>query len=82
MSVVVRELQIERLREMSAGEKLARLDALFRDARALVEAGVRLRRPDLQSMATRHRALDAVGTFAACIRRMPTISASRSPGKS
>jgi len=53
MSVVVRELQIERLREMSAGEKLARLDALFRDARALVEAGVRLRRPDLHGNALR-----------------------------
>lgn len=38
---------------MSAGEKLARLDALFRDARALVEAGVRLRRPDLHGNALR-----------------------------
>ena len=53
MSDAVRELQIKRLREMSAAEKLLRLDALHRDARALVEAGVRLRRPDLQGTALR-----------------------------
>ena len=53
MSDVVRDLQIKRLREMSAAEKLLRLDALFRDARTLVEAGVRLRRPDLRGSALR-----------------------------
>lgn len=53
MSDVVRELQLTRLREMTAGEKLLRLEALFRDARTLVEAGVRLRHPDLSGEALR-----------------------------
>ena len=39
MDVALQDLELHRLRTMSAADKLRRVEALFRDARELVEAG-------------------------------------------
>jgi len=42
----VRELEVQRLRDMSADQKVAIMDSLWRQARALKAAGLRALHPD------------------------------------